>query len=146
MHVRWGLIDYWPQCAAGSKTHNRCVVVLIHERQSWGMSITVFMVIYFVHSCKGDVTKSDVTTLIFQKMSMIWIHRYDYFKVIKRHVFNISTPCFMMTSSNGNIFRVTGPLWGEAIDRRSIPITHKGQWHVAFIFFICIWKAVEYMM
>ena len=28
-----------------------------------------------------------------------------------------------MTSSNGNIFRVTGPLWGESIDDRWIPLT-----------------------
>ena len=30
---------------------------------------------------------------------------------------------FMMTSSNVNIIRVTGPLWGESIDHRLIPLT-----------------------
>ena len=30
---------------------------------------------------------------------------------------------FMMTSSNGYIFRVTGPLWGKSIGHRGIPIT-----------------------
>ena len=39
----------------------------------------------------------------------------------------------MMTSSNGNIFRVTGPLWGNPV---SSP--HKGQWHGAFMFSL-IW-------
>ena len=29
----------------------------------------------------------------------------------------------MMTSSNGNIFRVTWPLWGESISHRWIPLT-----------------------
>ena len=29
----------------------------------------------------------------------------------------------MMTSSSGNIFRVTGPLWGESIRHRWIPLT-----------------------
>ena len=29
----------------------------------------------------------------------------------------------MMTSSNGHIFRVTGPLWGESIGHRWIPPT-----------------------
>ena len=29
----------------------------------------------------------------------------------------------MMTSSNGNIFRVTGPLWGESIGHHVIPLT-----------------------
>ena len=30
---------------------------------------------------------------------------------------------YMMTSSNGNIFRVTGPLCGEFTDHRGIPLT-----------------------
>ena len=28
-----------------------------------------------------------------------------------------------MTSSNGNIFRATGPLWGESTGHRGIPLT-----------------------
>ena len=28
-----------------------------------------------------------------------------------------------MTSSNGNVFRVTGPLWGESTEHRWIPLT-----------------------
>ena len=31
--------------------------------------------------------------------------------------------CIMMTSSNGNIFRVTGPLCGEFTGHRWIPVT-----------------------
>ena len=30
---------------------------------------------------------------------------------------------YMMTSSNGNISRVTGPLWGESTDHRWFPLT-----------------------
>ena len=30
---------------------------------------------------------------------------------------------YMMTSPNGNIFRVTGPLWGESTGHRWIPLT-----------------------
>ena len=46
---------------------------------------------------------------------------------------------FMMTSSNGNIFRVTGPLCGEFTGNRWIPHT-KGQWGRAFMFsLICAW-------
>ena len=33
------------------------------------------------------------------------------------------TEFHMMTSSNGNIFRVTGPLWGESTGHRWIPLT-----------------------
>ena len=40
----------------------------------------------------------------------------------------------MMTSSNGNIFHVTGPLCGEFTD------DHKGQWRGALMFsLICAW-------
>ena len=47
----------------------------------------------------------------------------------------------MMTSSRGNIFRVTVPLCGEFTDHRWIPL--KGQWLGAFMFsFICAWKNV----
>ena len=46
----------------------------------------------------------------------------------------------MMTSSNGNIFRVTGHLCGEFTGHRWIPHTHKGQWRGALMFsFICVW-------
>ena len=38
----------------------------------------------------------------------------------------------MMTSSNGNIFRVTGHLGGEFTGPRWIP--HKGQWRGALMF------------
>ena len=44
----------------------------------------------------------------------------------------------MMTSSNGNIFRVTGPLWGNS----PVPVNspHKGQWCGALMFsLISIW-------
>ena len=48
---------------------------------------------------------------------------------------------FMMTPSNGNIFRVTGHLWGNA------PITggspQKGQWRRVLVFYlICTWTDV----
>ena len=45
----------------------------------------------------------------------------------------------MMTSSNGNIFRVTGPLCGEFTGHRWIP-RKKVQWRGALIFpLICSW-------
>ena len=49
-------------------------------------------------------------------------------------------PCSlcMMTSSNGTIFRVTGPLCGELTGPGDFP--HKGQWHGALMFsLICAW-------
>ena len=45
----------------------------------------------------------------------------------------------MITSSNGNIFRVIGHLCGEFTGHRWIP-PHKGQWHGALMFsLICAW-------
>ena len=47
--------------------------------------------------------------------------------------------CDMMMSSNGNIFRVTDPLWGESTGDRWIP-PHKSQWSGDSMFsFICAW-------
>ena len=44
----------------------------------------------------------------------------------------------MMTSSKGNIFRVTGPLCGEFTGQWWIP--RKGQWHGTLMFYlICSW-------
>ena len=43
-----------------------------------------------------------------------------------------------MTSSNGNIFRVTGPLCGEFTGPGEFP--QKGQWQGALMFsLICVW-------
>ena len=38
-------------------------------------------------------------------------------------------PNSMMTSPNGNIFRVTGPLWGDPMD-----FHHKGRWRALMFF------------
>ena len=44
--------------------------------------------------------------------------------------------CSMITSSNGNIFRVTGPLWGESTGHRCIPLT-KASYAVVWCFLWC---------
>ena len=45
---------------------------------------------------------------------------------------------FMMTSPNGNISRITGPLWGESTgSHRSPMVSHiKGQWRGALVFLV----------
>ena len=51
-----------------------------------------------------------------------------------------SSLLFMMTSSKGNIFRVTGPLCGEFTGPGEFP--HKGQWRGALMFsLICVWMS-----
>ena len=65
--------------------------------------------------------------------------------------------CLMMTSSNGNIFRVTGPLWGESTDDRWITLTKAGgdlwlyPWSVpeqtvAQIETLVIWNPIAFIM
>ena len=44
-----------------------------------------------------------------------------------------------MTSSNGNIFRVTGPLWGESIGPRWIPLTKASD--AELWWFLCAWTS-----
>ena len=46
---------------------------------------------------------------------------------------------FMMTSSNGNIFRITGPLWGESTCHWWIPITKASDVE----FWCFLWSAPE---
>ena len=45
----------------------------------------------------------------------------------------------MMTSSNGNIFHVTGPLCGEFTGHRWIPLTKASGTDLWCFFFICAW-------
>ena len=45
----------------------------------------------------------------------------------------------MMTSSNGNIYSVTGPLYGNYRRIPPPPPPNKGQWHGALISLICVW-------
>ena len=52
---------------------------------------------------------------------------------VARSLWNPTISGLIMTSSNGNIFRVTGPLCGEFTGHRWIPLT-KGQWHGALMF------------
>ena len=46
----------------------------------------------------------------------------------------------MMTSSNGSIFRVTGPLWGEFTGHRWIPLTKASDAELYVFFHLCLNK------
>ena len=45
----------------------------------------------------------------------------------------------MMMSSNGNIFHVTGPLWGESFGHWWIPITKASEAELWSFYLICSW-------
>ena len=65
-----------------------------------------------------------------------WIWRMLF---VKNHL-RVSNPSQLMTSSNGNIFGVTGPLCGEFTGHRKIPRT-KASYSELWCF---IWSAFEY--
>ena len=54
---------------------------------------------------------------------------------------NIPNPLFhiMMTSSNGNIYRVTGPFWGESTIRRWILLPKASDPELLMFSLICAW-------
>ena len=75
---------------------------------------------------------------IFVSFFFLW-HDYIYiYKLVAcDNIFksiNVDTEISMMTSSNGNIFHVTGHLSGEFNRHRWIPRPHKGQWRGALMF------------
>ena len=74
------------------------------------------------------------------KLLMNWIT--GRYKLFYRSLYDApetySETITMMTSSNKNIFRVTGHLCGEFTGHRNSP--HKGQWRSALMFsLICAW-------
>ena len=49
----------------------------------------------------------------------------------------------MMTPSNGNIFRITGPLWGESTSLRWIPLTKASDAELWWFFLFVPEQTVE---
>ena len=105
-------------------------------RMNW-CSNSISNVVFFVFSNNHvDIT-----------ISMLWFVVISYMLpeavIARRAVFEITkhplcARLYMMTSSNGNIFRVTGPLCGEFTSPVNSP--HKGQWRGALMFsLICVW-------
>ena len=63
---------------------------------------------------------NNITNLTELTMHLSHIPRYTF---QSRNVHTASITRAMMTSLNGNIFHVTGPLWGESTGHRWIPLT-----------------------
>ena len=67
--------------------------------------------------------------------AIVYRHSWWY-NVQSDHKPHITNKPPMMTSSNGNIFRVPGPLWASPVNA-----LHEGQWRGAMMFsLICPWK------
>ena len=71
-----------------------------------------------------------VHTAVISNIFLMWLP----IRVMNYVLANLSF--FMMTSPNGKIFLVNGPLWGEVVGDSP----HKGQWRGALVFYlICAW-------
>ena len=85
------------------------------------IALTVFSMKY-AHNCIG-------LRFLCYLTNIQWIHVIDFlvfnrvYTLPLRRPQNCSSTSVVMTSSNGNIFRVTGHLWGESTGPRWIPIT-----------------------
>ena len=55
----------------------------------------------------------------FDKYRLKWIFAFSHANIVMHRAINK----YMMTSSNENIFCVTGPVWGESTGQRWIPFT-----------------------
>ena len=93
-------------------------------------------------------SKSLSNATLIQVCGAMWRHhRVCQLKLLQAetwHTTYVTTPSkviilHMMTSSNGNIFRVTGPLWGESTGGG---FTSQSQWRGALCF---LWSASEQM-
>ena len=76
------------------------------------------------------------STIIEEGFSMLWrLHQ----GVISIETKSNNTGIYMITSSNGSIFRVTGPLWGEPTVA-PVDFPDKDQWRGALMLsLICAW-------
>ena len=66
------------------------------------------------------------------------IRRQEHDRLRVKHML-VACSAPMMTSSNGNIFRVTGPLWGESTGHRWIPLTKASDAEL----WCFLWSALE---
>ena len=100
---------------------------MINDWFNRGISVLLYFFTYFLWN---------VITLDTESPMRSWLALHDFPRVL---IYQESFGGVMMTSSNGNIFRVTGPLCGEFTGNRWIPPI-KGQWSGALMFsLICTW-------
>ena len=106
-----------------------CYLLLLwlHSKGRWQnggalLSWVMYMYIYvYVYTCKHICMYLDMCVHVHVCTCM---HVRVYISVLVRVYFAAMMHAFtLMTSSNGNIFRVTGPLWGESTGHRWIPLT-----------------------
>ena len=98
-------------------------------------------VIYFRgtrHKATGNLNKVHMSYILIIEWVFLFKQKWVYIWCTRLiHYWN--DLWYMMTSSNGNVFRVTGSLWG-GIQRSPVDSPHKSQWRRALMFsLICAW-------
>ena len=113
----WFTGDLRSHGALGCYSNENCILLSL-----WA---TYFTFAQQVHYCTLMYTQSCCSLqLCITNKGDVWAYFFGY---------------TMMTSSNGNIFRVTGPLCG-GIHRSPVNSLHQGQWRRALMFsLICAW-------
>ena len=102
----------------------------LFQSDCWGSTRAKHMYLYFVLLCLGN---RSILPLSFRFISVAFGKSCDCFcarQTIRKDI--------MMTSSNGNIFRVTGPLCGGFTVIGEFPSQRPVTWNIDF-FFICAW-------
>ena len=102
----------------------------------------------FDQDADGCITTAELRTVMktlgfdpTDKDVAVMIERFDYDGKDLKDLSRIDlSPIDMMTSSNGNIFRVTGPLCGEFTGHRWIPLTKASDAELCCF----LWSAPEY--
>ena len=99
----------------------------LEKKHFWLMNLT-FTQLNPLSECNK---RAQVITQLYSTISILV--RFDISQDLISHLELCQSPIWhgiadhhvnaMMTSSNGNILRVTGPLWGEFTGRRWIPLT-----------------------
>ena len=84
--------------------------------------------------CTRDITIQWCWIIV---TSYIYIGRGIYTYVSSKIFHSI----YMMTSSNGSVFRITGPMWGESTGPRWIPLTKASDAELLMFSLICAWTS-----
>ena len=107
-------------------------------------------------TCTQQQTVVHITSALYMMTSVIkWKHilcNWPFVRGIHRSLedspqvqwqqtwVHITSALYMMTSSNGNIFHVTGPLWGEYTGQSPVDSPRKVQWPELWCF---LWPTPE---
>ena len=104
--------------------------VYIFTRLQTKLGVTKFKCIKVSMFCQKVVETVFIWHLV---LELIWTWQFG-FVYWEDSIFWQGLGIYMMTSSNGNIFRLTGPLWGESAGHRWIPLPKASDAELWFFF------------